>query len=109
MQSYTFFSNFGRKYNPAQRPEPYVKRRAEYKGIKPQQCWRLNRTPTTGVGAKEQECNWFYIEYYFLNALMQSGQNISPESILTNCSSGESFLPQPSQLPLFPETARISV
>lgn len=45
------------------------------------------------------------LRYYFFNALRQSGQNSSPESILTNCSWGESFLPQMSQLPLFPETA----
>ncbi len=63
----------------------------------------------TQAEPREQECNPFYTEHYFFNALRQSGQNSSPESILTNCSSGESFLPQPSQLPLFPETARISV
>jgi len=58
----------------------------------------------TQAETMEQECNPFLTEHYFFNALRQSGQNSSPDSILTNRSWGESFLPQMSQLPLFPET-----
>jgi len=58
----------------------------------------------TQAEAMQQECHRFYNEHYFFNALRQSGQNSSPDSILTSCSCGESFLPQMSQHPLFPET-----